>query len=76
MFDSVEHADLFIALRKTRVNETYVKIIEDIYTNAVATIHLDNDVSKPIYINRGVRQGDTISPKIFTTAMEVEISRN
>ena len=44
-FDSVEHADLFIALRKTGVNETYVKIIEDVYTNAVATIHLDNDVS-------------------------------
>ena len=44
-FNSVEHADLFIALRKTGVNETYVKIIEDIYTNAVAIIHLDNDVS-------------------------------
>ena len=72
-FDSIEHAELFIALRKTGVNETYVKILEDIYTNAIATIHLDNDVSKPIYINRGVRQGDTISPKIFTTAMEVEI---
>ncbi len=67
-FDSVEHADLFRALRKTGVNEGYVQIIEDIYTDATATIHLDNDVSKPIHINRGVRQGDTISPKIFTTA--------
>ena len=42
---TAHHADLFIALRKTEINETYVKIIEDIYTNAVATNHLDNDVS-------------------------------
>ncbi|XP_072041185.1 uncharacterized protein [Amphiura filiformis] len=48
----------------------YVKILEDIHTNATATIHIDKDVSKPIHIHRGVRQGDTISLKIFTTAME------
>ena len=54
-----------------------MKIIEDINTNATATIHLDNDISEwtmifqnPIQINREVRQGDTISPKIFTAAME------
>ena len=47
--------------------------MEDIYTNAPATIYLDKDVSKPIHINRGVRQGDTISPKIFTTAIEEEV---
>ncbi|XP_072051533.1 uncharacterized protein [Amphiura filiformis] len=58
------------ALRRIGVNETYVLIIEDIYTDAVATIHLDNDVSNHIHIKRGVRQGDTISPKIFTAAME------
>lgn len=71
-FDSVEHGDLFLALRKIGINEGYVQILEDtcIYTDATATIHIENDVSKPIQINRGVRQGDTISPKIFTAAME------
>jgi len=72
-FDSVEHDNLFAALRKVGVNEGYVKIIEDIYTNATATIYIDNDVSKPIQIKRGVRQGDTISPKIFTAAIEEEV---
>ena len=38
-----------------------------------ATIHSDNAVSKPIHINRGMRQGDTISPKIFTAAIEEEV---
>ena len=46
-----------------------------IYTDATAIIHLENDVSKPIHIKRGVRQGDTISPKIFTAAME-EVFKN
>lgn len=69
-FDSVEHKELFSALRKVGVNEGYVNILEDIYTNATARIHIENDVSEIINIERGVRQGDTISPKVFTTAME------
>ena len=72
-FDSVEHDNLFAALRKVGVNEGYVKIIEDIYTNATATIYIDKDVSKPILINRSVRQGDTLSPKIFTAGIEEEV---
>ena len=52
------------------MNEGYVQLLEDMYTNATAKIHIENDVSKAIQIERGVRQGDTISPKMFTAAME------
>ena len=38
-FDSVEHQDLFLALRKIGINEGYVQILEDIYTNATAKFH-------------------------------------
>ena len=74
-FDSVEHKDLFTALRKVGICEGYVQLLEDIYTNASARIHIENDISNIIRIERGVRQGDTMSPKIFTTAMEA-IFRN
>ena len=30
-FDSIEHFSIFEALRKINVNETYVKILENIY---------------------------------------------
>ncbi|XP_072051693.1 uncharacterized protein [Amphiura filiformis] len=44
--------------------------MEVIYTDATSRIHLDIDVSEIVTISRGVRQGDTLSPKIFTAAME------
>ena len=47
-----------------------MQILENFYTNATANIHIENDVSEPIHINRGVKQGDTKSPKIFTAAIE------
>ena len=69
-FDSVEHWAIFEALRNIGIHETYVKILIDIYTGATAKIHLENQISETIKIQRGVRQGDPISPKLFTAAIE------
>ena len=71
-FDSVEHNDLFTALCKVGVNERYVQLLEDIYTDANAKYFILKMMSEKLLTSRegGVRQGDTISPKIFTTAME------
>ena len=63
-FDSVEHKDIFTALRNIAINETYIKIIEDIYTGATAKIHIEEQTSEEIKIMRGVRQGDSTSPKL------------
>ena len=39
------------------------------YTDSSVTVHLHKE-SEKIRIKRGVRQGDTISPKLFTTTLE------
>ena len=70
-FDTVEHFAIFEALRKTNVNETYINILQNIYNQATTRVHLDKLVSTEFPIHRGVRQGDPLSPKLFTAVMEV-----
>lgn len=41
-FDFVEHFAIFDALRKININETYVAILENIYQNATARVHIEN----------------------------------
>ncbi|GFR75949.1 galactosylgalactosylxylosylprotein 3-beta-glucuronosyltransferase [Elysia marginata] len=70
-FDSVEHFAIFDALRQININEKYVNILENIYQNATARVHIDNIESELFPIKRGVRQGDPISTKLFTAAIEM-----
>ena len=69
-FDTVEHFAIFKALRKTNINETYINSLQNIYSQATARIHLDKSVSGEFPAHRGVRQGDPLSPKLFTAVME------
>ena len=57
--------------RSVGINENYITILEDIYTGATARVHMDSQVSEEISILRGVRQGDPVSPKLFTPTIQV-----
>ena len=61
----------FKALRLVGINETYIIVLEYIYTGAIARVHMDNQVWEEIPILRGVRQGDPTSPKLFTATFQV-----
>ena len=68
-FDSVQIPAVLGAIQQQGVEEVYCNILEDIYKDGTATIKLHTETDK-IPIKKGVRQGDTISPKLFTACLE------
>lgn len=68
-FDSVDQDKIMAALADCRVDHRYAALIKNIYKNATANVKLHTD-TKTFRIERGVRQGDNISPKLFTMLLE------
>ena len=68
-FDSIEHNAVFDSLREQGINENYIQLLENIYSNSTAIIKLHKN-SNEIKVAKGVRQGDTISPKLFIASLE------
>ncbi|KAK6728360.1 hypothetical protein RB195_005791 [Necator americanus] len=68
-FDSVETEAVVEALDNQDVPTQYIKVLRELYSNFTTGI-------SPFYKNiiidvkRGIRQGDTIPPKIFTATLE------
>jgi len=67
-FDSVEANAVMNALKEQQVHPYYVRLLQNIYESATFTIQLDK--GQPFAIQRGVRQGDSISSKIFISCLE------
>ncbi|KAB0800388.1 hypothetical protein PPYR_06128 [Photinus pyralis] len=68
-FDSFEMWAIGKAKNECRIDSRYRMLIHNIYKKATMTIQLE-ETTKPIPIERGVRQSDVISPKLFTLALE------
>ena len=68
-FDSVQTQAILTSLQEQGIEDVYIEILKDIYTDSSVTVHLHKE-SEKIRIKRGVRQGDTISPKLFTATWE------
>ena len=68
-FDSIKHAPVFEALEKHGVPSKIINIIKETYTNGTAQIQTKK-LNEKIKIQKGVRQGDTLSPSMFTADVE------
>ena len=68
-FDSVEIPDVIEALQEQGVDPVYINVLKHIYKQAKSFIRLHKE-SKPFQVSRGVRQGDTSSPKLFTHVLK------
>ena len=60
---------ILTSLQEQGIEDMYIEILKDIYTESSVTVHLHKE-SEKIRIKRGVGQGDTISSKLFTATLE------
>lgn len=67
-FDSLEHWAIINALKRCQVDSRYINLITDSYKDCNMTIKI-NDTEVTIKQRRGIRQGDTLSPKLFIAAL-------
>ena len=68
-FDSVQTQAILTSLQEQGIEDVYIEILKDIYTDSSVIVHLHKE-SEKIRIKRGVRQGDNISHKLFTATLE------
>ena len=68
-FDSVQTLVILTSLQGQGIEDVYIEILKSIYTDSSVTLHLHTE-SENIRIKRGVRHGDTISPKMFSATLE------
>ncbi|GIY30009.1 retrovirus-related Pol polyprotein from type-2 retrotransposable element R2DM [Caerostris extrusa] len=69
-FGALPHSAIFNALRGNGVGETFVRLVEDIYTGSSTSILTEEGVSPYIPISSGVKQGCPLSGLLFNIAID------
>eukprot|EP00973_Karenia_brevis_P040351 5574495-Karenia_brevis.AAC.1 len=69
VFDSVDHDALWESLAKQKIAAPYIKLLQTLYTNQVATVKTDRQ-SRQFNVQRGVKQGDPLSSLFFNALLE------
>ncbi len=67
--DSLEYSFLLKLLKNQGISNKLIRIIKELYTNL--TVNIKSDIEGPKFnINKGVRQGDPLSPLLFNCALD------
>lgn len=69
-FDSVGHDSIRRSLQRMGVDPTTSRYILNDLSNASTTIKVGNNITAPISIKRGVKQGDPLSPILFNLVLD------
>ena len=67
-FDSIQLEPLFEGLKNKGIDEAYLNILRNLYSEARSVLRLQKD-SEKFKLGRGARHGD-ISPKLFASCLQ------
>ena len=69
--DSLRPLNVAFVDARLGVPPLFLRYIRELYSNAVTTLRIGPDVSAPISLGRGVRQGDPLSVHLFNAVIDM-----
>ena len=69
-FDTVNHEKLIECLKKVDIDENDIALLSNLYWEQLTKVRIDNTLTNPVKIKRGVRQGCVLSPSLFNLYTE------
>jgi hypothetical protein len=69
-FDTVSHQSLLRASARLGVPPLLVRYIKNLYTGSTTRLKVEGQLGSDMSVNRGVRQGDPLSPMLFNMIMD------
>ena len=74
-FDNIKRQIILNILKSRHIPDTLLKAIVDIYTQNKILIKFNNKLSKPVEINKAVRQRCPLSPTLFNIYLEEIVNK-
>ena len=69
-FDTVSHVTLLKAACRMGIPMPFISYLRKLYTGATTSLHVEGKFSEPLPQNRGVKQGDPLSPLLFNCVID------
>ena len=70
-FDRVNHEFLFKVMKAFNIGDEFINWVKILYQGAVAQVMINGHLTGKIKLNRGVRQGDPLSPLLYVLVIEI-----